>query len=301
MVWVHEFSTKLTAPPERVFRALIDSAELAGWFAEHTEIEPWEGGAYRFWGRYTLGAPSSAQATQRVVRIEDGRALAYTWELFGVPTEVSLVLMLAPADGKAADAPQGGPVTTVTLHHRGERALGEPRERSLIDDHWRLAFGNLGAYLNGAELVRPDFADPSPTIRYTLMIDAPPAAVFRALTEPAALDQWIAGAAVVEPRVGGRFEFGWKYQFEGRDVVGGPTRILEFVPDRRLVVDWPDWRGDPAVPVQQISFDLEPVGDRTRLTFVHSGFERAADISDYPFGWAHFFEQLVPVAVSLAG
>ncbi len=298
MTWVHEFSTKLMGSPDRVYRALIDDGELRSWFAEHVEVEPSVGGKYRFWGKYTLGLPTAADADQRLVRLVADRSLAFTWNLFGVPTEVSVALAAASFDS-GTPAPSG-PVTAVTVHHTGERALGQPREKELIDDFWRLAFGNLGAHLTGAELLRPDFADPSPEIRYSILIDAAPSAVFRALTEPEALNRWIAAAAVVEPRVGGRFEFGWKYQIEGRDVLGGPTRILELVPDRRLVVDWPDWRGDPAVPVQQISFDLEPVGGQTRLTLVHAGFERAADISDYPFGWGHFLSRLVPVATALA-
>ncbi len=297
MTWVHEFSTRLVTSPERTFRALVDEAELRAWFAEYADIEPRVGGSYRFWGRYTLGLPGAEDADQRIVRFEPDRALAFSWNLLGVPTEVSVALAVAPTDASAAGAP--GPMTSVTLHHQGARALAQPREKELIDDFWRLSFGNLGAYLMGAELLRPDFGDPSPEIRSSLLIDAPPSAVFRALIEPEALNRWIAAAAVVEPRVGGRFEFGWKYQVGGRDVTGGPTRILELIPDRRLVVDWPDWRGDDTVRTQRVSFDLEPVGAQTRVTLVHSGFERAADISDYPFGWGDFLNRLVPVAVGL--
>ncbi|MBX3148448.1 MAG: SRPBCC domain-containing protein [Gemmatimonadales bacterium] len=291
MTWVHESSTQLMASPERIYRALVDGGELRAWFAEHAEIVPSLGGSYRFWGRHTLGLPGPQDADQRILRLETDRALTFSWRLLGVPTEVSIALAAVPAEPSAP-----GPMTSVTLHHRGERPLGQPREKELIDDFWKLSFGNLGAHLTGAELLRPDFGDPSPEIRYSILIDAPPAVVFQALIDPASLNRWIAAAAVVEPRVGGRFEFGWKYQIDGRDVTGGPTRILELEPDRRLVVDWPDWRGDTTVRVQRLSFELEPVGPQTRVTLVHSGFERAADISDYPFGWGHFLSQLVLVA-----
>ena len=86
--------------------------------------------------------------------------------------------------------------------------------------------------------------------------------------------------------------FGWKYEVAGREVVGGPTRILELVENEKLVTDWPDWRGDADVPVQTITWRLEDDGDGTRVTLVHSGFTRAADWSDYPFGWGYFLGAL---------
>ena len=73
---------------------------------------------------------------------------------------------------------------------------------------------------------------------------------------------------------------------------GGPTRILEIVPNEKLVLDWPDWRGDTSVTGQTIGFFLRPVGSATELTFVHAGFSRTADISDYPFGWGQFMGEL---------
>ena len=54
------------------------------------------------------------------------------------------------------------------------------------------------------------FADPSPEIRLSMIIDAPREKVFRALIEPEALNQWLAQDATMESRVGGRFDLGWK-------------------------------------------------------------------------------------------
>ena len=62
--------------------------------------------------------------------------------------------------------------------------------------------------------------------------------------------------------------------------------------NERLVLNWPDWRGDETVTGQTISFQLEPIDTRTRLTFVHAGFTRTADLSDFPFGWTWFLSQL---------
>jgi uncharacterized protein YndB with AHSA1/START domain len=276
----------LAADPRRVFRALTDGTELRQWFAEATDVEPGPGGRYRFWGRHTLGTPSAAEARQAITRFEPDAALGFSWDLHGTATEVLVALK------------PNGRETSLTIQHRVSGDLGVDRQKELIDDHWRIAVGNLIAHIAGGKgILRPDFAGPVPEIRLAIHINAPPPKVFRALIEPALLTRWFGGrSVVVEPRVGGRYDLDWSYKVEGRDVVGGPTMIHEFVPDQRLVLDWPDWRGNPAVTGQTIAFELAPDGQRTRLAFVHGGFLRPTDWSDYPFGWAWFLNQLKAVA-----
>ncbi len=282
MTWTHEHSQTLEAPPSRVFAALTDPAELTTWFAEQVDVGATPGSPFRFWGKHTLGAPAAPDAGQLMTRLETDRMLGFSWTLHGVPTTVDI--------GLAAD----GEGTRLTLHHRVNGELPVPRPRELISDHWKFAFGNLAAHLaGGSGIVLPDYADPAPEVRLTISIDAPRDVVFRALIEPESIKRWFDAAdAVVEPRKGGRYSLGWKYQVEGVDVEGGPTRILEFIPNEKLVLDWPDWRGDKSVNGQRITFHLESVGSGTRVTFVHSGFGRTADISDYPFGWVYFMDKL---------
>jgi len=290
MAFVHEHSWKLDADPGRVYAALTDPAQLTRWFAERVELALEPRGPYRFWGKHTLGCPAPDGAQQRITRIEPGRVLEFDWALYGVPTHVAISLASEDSGSR------------LTLHHAVTGDLGVPRQSELIDDHWRLAFGNLTCHLaGGTGILLPDYSDPAPEIRLTITIDAPPEAVFRALIEPDAINRWFGqGGTVVEPRVGGRYDLGWKYQVDGKDVVGGPTTILEFEPNRKLVLDWPDWRGDKAVTGQTISFELEPVDTGTRVTFVHAGFTRTTDLSDYPFGWSYFLGRLVPVASSMS-
>lgn len=279
MSWTHEHSWKLEAPPAQAYAALTEPSELTRWFAEHVDVDL-PAGRYRFWGKHTLGAPEEA-GRETITRAEPGRALGFSWTLFGVPTEVEIAL-----------AEEGGG-TRLTLHHRVDGDLPLPRPHELIADHWRFVFGNLAAHLDGGDgIVLPDFTDPAPEVRMEIVINAPPAAVFRTLLDPEQVARWFdAPAPLIEPRVGGRYQLGWKYKVDGRDVEGGPTRILELVPDRKLVLDWPDWRGLNATR-QRITFSLAPEGAGTRVTFVHSGFEHAADISDYPFGWRYFIDKL---------
>ena len=284
MSWTHEHRGELPGSPERVFRALTDPAELKRWFAEDVEIEPREGGAYRFWGKHTYGAPERGAAKQRIMKLENDRSLAFEWPFEGANSEVSIQL----ESGKTKDE------TRLTLRHTFPAQPDIPYSAELLDDLWKLTMGNLDAHLRGGGgIVLPDYTDPEPAIRLSILIDASRERVFRALIEPEALNRWIASKAEVEPRAGGKYRYGWNYPYGGRDVEGGPTRILDFVPNERLVTDWLDWRGDDSRGATRVAWILESVSEKqTRLTLIHSGFSRAADFSDYPFGWGQFAAQL---------
>ena len=287
---IHEFEWTLKAPPVDVFQALTDSDALRTWFAEHVQIEPKPGGAYRFWGRHSYGTPTAASATQTLTAFEPPNRLVYSWTLEGRNSEVSLSLSPDKDESNA-----GG--TRLNGRHHFSAAPTIARARELIDDLWRIHSGNLQAFLaGGAGITRPDFADPNPQIRASILIEAPVARVFASFLDPAMLNTWIASAAEVEAKVGGAYSYGWRYTIGDREVIGGPTRILELVENEKLVTDWPDWRGDGDVPVQRITWLFEPVGERTRVTVVHDGFVRAVDISDYPFGWS-FFLSMLKVAI----
>jgi uncharacterized protein YndB with AHSA1/START domain len=279
MGWIYEQRFPLNASPERVFQALTDPAELEAWFAEHVDVAVHGGGPYRFWGKHTPGAP--ARGDQNLTVVERPSRLGFEWTLFGCPSEVTFGLL--PTD-------EG---TQFMVRHELRGSLDQPRPRELVDDWWRLTAGNLAAHLaGGAGVLRPDFGDSAPEIQLSLVINASPEEVFRALVDPAQLNQWIAAAAEVDLRVGGAYNYGWVYEHEGRSVVGGPSTILELIPNKLLVLDWPDWRGDETVPTQFVRWELEPEGEGTRVTFVHGGFTRAADWSDYPFGWGGFLTRL---------
>jgi len=292
--WTNEHSRSLPAAPEAVFAAITEPARLTKWFAEHVAIEPRSGGDYRFWGRHTYGVPRAEQATQRITRLQSASLLAFSWSIDDTRSEVTITLAAAPVD--AASVGSGNPghaATQLTLRHEFAAIPTVARAKDLIDDLWRMTLGNLDAYLRGgAGIVLPDFTDPHPEVRASIYIDAPRTEVFQALIEPEKLNKWLATAASVEPRIGGRYSYGWNYPVEGRDVAGGPTRILEIVPNEKLVTDWPDWRGDATVPNTTVTWLLESVGKGTRVTVIHSGFTRTTDISDYTPGWAEFLEKL---------
>lgn len=288
--WTYEYAYPIHAPAERIFTALTDVDELRAWFAEHARVEPEVGGRFDFWGRRTLGTPSEEEAGGRIEGLEKDRMLAFTWSVHGVPSKVTIELSPEEGDGER------GPATRVAIRHDLDGEFDMPRPKEMIDDWWRFNLGNLMAHAAGhGDVLVVDFRDPSPEIRLSMEMDAPPEKVFRALTEPEALNRWMAQGAQVELREGGRYDLG--FTPEGYD--GPPMRILELVPNEKLVISWPDWRGDTSVPVQSVSWLLEPSGDGTRVTVVHSGFVRTVDLSDYPFGWGYFLGRLKDVAESL--
>lgn len=341
------FSIKLPASPARVFAALTEPAQLGRWFAQHAEIEPRAGGAYRFWGPAALCAATRAEATQQLLAVEPNASLRYRWRLHGADSEVSYRLEDASqpktaaasdaAASSAASAEKGegastkaestewlspaaevssgqevgtapsdsglvgpdGAACTLHINHAvfGELPFAAPRHA--LEDLWRLHTGNLMVFLlDDPNLVLPDFTRSTAEVIVSVEIAAPPAKVFRALTVPELMTRWLGTTAKVDLATGA-YSYGFNYKVEGKPVDGGPTRILELVPDRKLVTDWPDWRGDPDKPKTHVTWELTPLppdGRRTRLTLTHAGFAHPVDRSDYQQGWGYFVNGVRTVA-----
>ncbi|WP_224242484.1 SRPBCC family protein [Hyalangium gracile] len=88
--------------------------------------------------------------------------------------------------------------------------------------------------------------------------EQPPAAVWKALTDPELHARWWA-AGDVRPVVGHKFELdmgNWGKQ---------PCEVLEVVPERLFKYRFtPDWT---------LTWRLQPEGSGTRLTLLHEGFD----------------------------
>ncbi|MEW2415451.1 SRPBCC domain-containing protein [Streptomyces sp. NPDC046866] len=129
-------------------------------------------------------------------------------------------------------------------------------------------------------------------ITYTLYIQADPARVWQALTEPAYTRRYWGVTFETDWAVGSQME--WVER-------GARTRdpeqvVLDCVPDRRLSYTWhtftPEWAESVGVPEElraelaaqprtKVTYEIEPVGDTlARLTILHEGFEPGGTLID---------------------
>jgi uncharacterized protein YndB with AHSA1/START domain len=283
----HTFSISLPASAARIFQALTGSAELQRWFANHVAVDL-QGGVYRFHGSAVLGTPS--EGAQELLGFESGRSLRYRWPIHGVETEVGYGLEPDSSDEQKS---------RLHISHDVHGQLPFASPRYAIDDLWRLITGNLMAHVMGdANVALPDFTRDTAQVVVSIEIAATPAKVFRTLLDPVLMSRWLGSVARVDLETRA-YSYGMSYEIEGKTVQGGPTRILELVPDEKLVTDWPDWRGDLDKPKTHVTWALSPLppdGRRTLLTLTHAGFAHPVERSDYQQGWAFFLGMVRGVA-----
>jgi uncharacterized protein YndB with AHSA1/START domain len=130
-------------------------------------------------------------------------------------------------------------------------------------------------------------------VRKTIVLDASPSVVFKALTDEKELVHWMPDKAKFDPRVGGEYEF--KYHWADRNVDGTVRgKILELTPNRKLSYTWDSQRSDFAGPRTEavVTWELEELPDgKTRLTLIHSGIGKQFQ-QDTERGWSHYLGQL---------
>ncbi|MEU4819524.1 SRPBCC family protein [Micromonospora aurantiaca] len=255
-------STTVNARRSAVYAALTDHEALASWFAERVETQP-DAGCFRTDGSFT---PRWASGALRTIDAQPGRRLALCWEAgAGSPVEIELVSVPTGRTG----------VRFVQWSPPG----GGPDDPSALD-FWCLAAGNLANHLEGRPVVRHDFARPRRgTARAEATLAVPARRVYAALTVPAELERWIAATAVVSPRVGGRYDFGW-----GDDL--GPRSIVDLEPSRSLAYTWRERGHRDSV----VRWTLRPCGRGTTVRVQHDLGGRPAD--RHQIGWENFLIDL---------
>jgi uncharacterized protein YndB with AHSA1/START domain len=128
------------------------------------------------------------------------------------------------------------------------------------------------------------------TIVLTRTIDAPPATVFRALTDPAELDRWWTTGSESDPRTGGKFSYRFEFADPSRNhIYEGDYH--EVVAGERVSYPWQAALGETTVDVR-----LRPGGDDTELTLTHSGWGDGAEAEEavqmHEQGWSFFLDNL---------
>jgi uncharacterized protein YndB with AHSA1/START domain len=118
-----------------------------------------------------------------------------------------------------------------------------------------------------------------------LEIAATPEEVFRYLTSPEAMVEWMGQSATLEPEPDGRFEV---------DVNGVPIRgrYLELDPPHRVVFSW-GAEGNEVLPPgsSRVEFTLTAIPAGTQLRLVHSELP-PDEAAKHEIGWSHFLARL---------
>ncbi|MDN3356197.1 SRPBCC domain-containing protein [Actinomadura sp. DC4] len=110
------------------------------------------------------------------------------------------------------------------------------------------------------------------TIRVDEFLPHPPAAVWRALTEPDLLARWLMPNDF-------RLEVGHRFLFQGTPLPKagfggtGHSEVLGFEPERMLKISWCAAPSDESGLDSTVTFTLEPEGEGTRLFLEHDGFD----------------------------
>ena len=249
--------------PSAVYQAITNSSDLQKWLTERARVSLSEG-VFELWGRYLPGAPDRP-ATKLSEAIEN-RLLRFTWTY---KTHALPVIFELASSNK-------GTVLSLT-QEIVERRAGE----ASFADFWGLSLENLRRLLLSGS--GPLFCDYSTVHRaeaaVTARIDRPAKEVFTGLIDPQQLERYIADKATVEPRTGGKYDFGW----EGN----GPIKILELEPNQKLKLAY-SWRDQDTV----VTWTLEDSEGGTRLTLVHAGFAKDRSTDDYTTGWLKFINKL---------
>src|SRR3954469_7045537 len=109
-------------------------------------------------------------------------------------------------------------------------------------------------------------------IQKTMVLKAPRAKVWRALTDSRQFGQWfqanVAGPFIAGQRAGGPMTY------PGYEHLRFEVTVEEMQPERLFSWRWQPGGIDPAEPTTLVVFELEEVPEGTRLTVTETGFDR---------------------------
>ncbi len=121
-------------------------------------------------------------------------------------------------------------------------------------------------------------------IDQTYELNATPADVFTALTDPETLVKWWPTSATSDPVTGGAFEYVFKFEDASHDGVHDGTYTE--VSESRIVYPW-----DAGYPTT-VEFTIEGSGDKTTLRLNHTGYQQDEIFEQTSQGWSFFLGNL---------
>jgi uncharacterized protein YndB with AHSA1/START domain len=134
-------------------------------------------------------------------------------------------------------------------------------------------------------------------IRKSVVIDAPPEMVFKAIIDEKELIEWFPDIAVLEPKVGGKIRFTFRKensQKQDRDFYP-EGEILEFIPNQKISYTW-EHKDIAGFPRTIVTWQLDHIEhNKTRVELIHSGFVGSEHemYDEHKEGWYYFLNKLV--------
>jgi uncharacterized protein YndB with AHSA1/START domain len=125
---------------------------------------------------------------------------------------------------------------------------------------------------------------------FEIYIQAPPEKIWQALTDGAMTQQYYFGTKVVSDWQQGS---SYRYQMpDGSSMLDG--EVLEIDPPRRLVTTFkPGWEGSDQDPVSTVTFEIEPMGEVSKLRLIHEGLTSESPLtSGVRDGWSQILSSL---------
>ena len=135
-----------------------------------------------------------------------------------------------------------------------------------------------------------------PSLTLKRRLNASPAKVYAAWTDPEKIARWfgpsqvVAGSvrADIDARIGGRYRISFKMQDGEHHEVAGVYR--EMVPNQRLTFSWA-WHSTPERE-SQVTVLLKPDGDGTLVTLHHEQLFDEAARDGHESGWTGTLDKL---------
>jgi uncharacterized protein YndB with AHSA1/START domain len=131
-------------------------------------------------------------------------------------------------------------------------------------------------------------------IRKTILIDASPEVVFKAIIDPNEFTNWFPDQVILEPKVGGKVKFSYyKADTEHRQIDYFPEgNVTEFLPNKRISYTYRE-PNIASFPNTTVTWELEEIeNDKTRLMLSHTGFRAGEIFRKHDEGWSHFLVDL---------
>lgn len=276
-----ERTLALKAPPERVWRALTDPAELCRWYPESTDLHMVPG---------SEGVMSWAEHGSFAVRVESARPLHYlAWRWAREPDTPVDAGQSTLVEWWLDERSDGG--TTLRLRESG---FVDATHRSENEDGWNGGLATLRTILEerGADGPSADL----PAIERTLELDARPERVWRAISDADELSRWFPQRADWDLRPGGEGVFFW----EGHG--DSSIRVEAVDPPRYLAWRWGlEAESDPEAEESPtlVEWWLDPREDGgTTLRMRETGFRFPKHRAGNEEGWT---EELGELHAFLAG